>query len=307
MRIKQIFFGIVSGWFVLSLAVLGYVTLKPPEAPHRSAAQRKVLSAVVANPPGVGSETSDENSDPELAALVYRYCPVSVSQHFEEVFIRDYFEDRKGGFFLDVGANHYKTQSTTYYMDTALGWHGIAIDAIAEFAEGYAKHRPRTKFFPVFVGDKSDKDVDFFVILNNSRLSTGNKETAEQQGAYEKRPMKTVTLNSLLDSQKVTKIDLLSMDIELWEPQALAGFDIERFKPELVVIEAHAQVKDKVFSYFAAHNYVEIEKYSKWDGRNVYFIPRDRMPAFLARKGIESAAIAAPTAIDKAASTASAR
>ncbi len=35
------------------------------------------------------------------------------------------------------------------------------------------------------------------------------------------------------------------MDIELSEPKALAGFTIERFKPELVCIEAHPEVPSR--------------------------------------------------------------
>jgi hypothetical protein len=275
--LKRILVYFLAGWFLITAGALVYLALFVGFPP------REIRSQIIADPP-VGGTAQVEVVDPALAALLYRYFPEPLSQHYEEVFIRDYFQDRRGGFLLDVGASHYKTRSTTHYMDVALGWHGIAIDAIAEFAPDYAKHRPRTKFFPVFVSDKSDDDVDFFVILNNSRLSTADKATAEAAGAHETRPMKTVTLNALLDSQGVKEIDLLSMDIELWEPAALAGFDIDRFKPELVVIESHPQVRDKIFDYFAKHDYVELAKYSTWDGRNAYFIPRADLAAFEARK-----------------------
>ena len=41
------------------------------------------------------------------------------------------------------------------------------------------------------------------------------------------------------------------MDIELAEPAALAGLDIRRFRPGLVVVEAHPQVRQKILDYFA--------------------------------------------------------
>jgi FkbM family methyltransferase len=234
-------------------------------------------------------------TDPELAALLYRYFPRPLSQHYEEAFIRDYFQDRKGGFLLDVGASHYKIRSTTYYLDVALGWRGIAVDAIAELGPDFVKYRPRTKFFGVFVSDRTDADVDFFVVLKNSRLSTADPKLAKAAGAHETRRLKTVTLNDLLESQGVEEIDLLSMDVELWEPRALAGFDIDKYKPELVVIESHAPVRQALYGYFAAHNYVEIEKYTKWDGRNAYFIPKADLPKFLAREGIDELAPVDPT------------
>src|SRR6187401_3294015 len=69
------------------------------------------------------------------------------SQNDEELVIRDFFNDRKGGFFVDVGAAQWKDLSTTYFLEKYLGWHGIAIDAQEGYAEGYKQNRPNTKFF----------------------------------------------------------------------------------------------------------------------------------------------------------------
>jgi FkbM family methyltransferase len=246
----------------------------------------KERSNVIANPPDLLPERDPAGAamDPELAALLYRYFPRPLSQHYEEVCIRDYFQDRKGGFLLDVGASHYKVRSTTHYLDVALGWRGIAVDAIAELGPDYVKHRPARSFS--VSSSATSPTTDFFVILKNSRLSTADAKVANAAGAHETRTMKTVTLNDLLESQGVKEIDLLSMDIELWEPRALAGFNIDKYKPELVVIEVHAPVREALYSYFAKHNYVEIEKYTRWDGRNAYFIPREDLPKFLARKSV---------------------
>ncbi len=58
--------------------------------------------------------------------------------------------DRHGGTFVDVGANDYKANSKTYYLEKVLGWSGIAVDPQREFAAGYAGHRPHTKFSSFF-------------------------------------------------------------------------------------------------------------------------------------------------------------
>ena len=75
------------------------------------------------------------------------------SQFYEEWFIRDFFQDKRGGVFLDVGANHYKRDSMTYFLETQLGWSGIAVEPQTRFAADYAKHRPRTRFIPMFASD----------------------------------------------------------------------------------------------------------------------------------------------------------
>ena len=67
-----------------------------------------------------------------------------------------------------------------------------------------------------------------------------------------------ITLTDLLDQEGVTKVDLVSMDIEGHEPKAFAGFDIDRFAPELLVIEGK---NNQVEKYLAIHGYVLIERY----------------------------------------------
>ena len=58
------------------------------------------------------------------------------------------------------------------------------------------------------------------------------------------------------------------MDIELAEPKALAGLDIERFRPALVCIEDHAEVRQQILDYFARHGYVGVGKYLRVDPVN---------------------------------------
>jgi hypothetical protein len=86
----------------------------------------------------------------------------------------------------------------------------------------------------------------------------------------------TITLNDLLARLGTKKIDFLSIDIELWEPRALAGFDIDKYRPELVCIEAHHQVRDQILAYFSAHGYARVDVYFLFDQSNWYFTPAQR-------------------------------
>ena len=67
----------------------------------------------------------------------------------------------------------------------------------------------------------------------------------------------------------------MSMDIELAEPKALAGFDIERFTPRLVVVEAHPEVRQQLLDYFAQHRYRVVGRYLRADPDNLWFAPSD--------------------------------
>jgi FkbM family methyltransferase len=207
-----------------------------------------------------------------------RFGPKLYSQNDEELIIRDYFQDRRGGTFLDVGANDYKANSTTYYLEERLGWGGVAIDAIADYAEGYRKFRPKTTFVPMFVSDVADRTVDFYVVSANRRLSSGSLEVAndhEREGlGHTTIKVPTTTLNAVLDHVHVTHIDFVSLDIEMYEPMALAGFDIDRFRPELLCVEAHPPVAQAVLNYMAEHDYVVVARYLNLDPLNLYFAPR---------------------------------
>jgi hypothetical protein len=106
-------------------------------------------------------------------------------------------------------------------------------------------------------------------------VASSNKEFVEQFGKPDAvRDVTTITLTDLLDSERVSHIDFLSMDIELHEPQALKGFDIERFKPSLVCVEALQPVRQDILNYFADHGYVVLGKYVWTDLENLYFVPR---------------------------------
>lgn len=76
------------------------------------------------------------------------------------------------------------------------------------------------------------------------------------------------TLTDLLDREGVTKVDLVSMDIEGHELKALQGFDIERFQPELLVVEGQ---RPPVRKYFEDHGYEQIDRYLEMDRGNRYF------------------------------------
>jgi FkbM family methyltransferase len=196
------------------------------------------------------------------------------SRGIEEQAIRDFFKNKRDGVFVDIGANHYRDESNTYFLEKQLGWSGIAVDALEEFAEGYRQHRPATRFFAAFVGDRNGAMEDFFLSKDNLLVASSDKQFVErQEGHLEKRQIPTITLDALLDREGVRQFDLLSIDIELAEPLALAGFDIDRFRPKLVCIEAHPEVRQRILDYFARHRYVLVGKYLRVDGMNLYFTP----------------------------------
>jgi FkbM family methyltransferase len=206
----------------------------------------------------------------ERDLLLKKYGPPHYSFGVEELAIRDFFQDRTGGFFVDIGANHYKKDSNTFYLEERLGWSGIAVDAVREYEADYQRYRPHTRFFARFVSDVSGKESALFVPADKRQSSDWRRP---EYGPAEERRVPTITLNDLLAQQHVKGMDLLSLDIEMSEPKALAGFDVERFRPALVCVEAHLPVRQQILDYFARHGYTVVGRYLRADPRNLYFAP----------------------------------
>jgi FkbM family methyltransferase len=196
------------------------------------------------------------------------------SQFDEELVIRDFFQDRRGGFFLDVGAADPTVNNTTWYLEKHLDWTGFAVDAVMDYDILWQTQRPRSRFFNYLVTDHAGGPETFYRAGVRTLSSTiKDRKWGEQAlGAVEVQ-VPTMTLTKLLDDHGVTRIDFLSMDIEESEPAALAGFDIERFRPELVCIEAVERIQPQIRAYFDAHGYERIDRYLARDTVNWYFTP----------------------------------
>jgi FkbM family methyltransferase len=210
----------------------------------------------------------------DLAPITAKYGSAHHSRYVEELVIRDYFQDRRDGVFLDVGANHYKNESNTYYLEKELGWSGVAVDALPEFGPDYATNRPRTKFVAMFASDVDGQKVTLFEPEKQKLIASVNQDFTARMGEQGKaREVPTATLDRLLQEANVDRLDFLSMDIELAEPKALAGFNLQKYRPSLVCIEVHPEVRQQILDYFASGGYVIVGKYLRIDPTNLYFQP----------------------------------
>jgi FkbM family methyltransferase len=198
------------------------------------------------------------------------------SQSREELVIRDFFGDRRDGVYLDVGCAWAEQYSNTYYLEERLGWTGIGVDALPDYAEEWAAKRPRSRFFNYLVTDHSRTEEPFYRadLKGISQAQGPVVGPAGDEIPSEEISVPTITLTELLDENGIERLDFLNLDIEGHEPQALAGLDIDRFKPELVCVEAKPKNREFLRQYFAEHGYEQIERYLEHDATNYYFTPR---------------------------------
>lgn len=193
----------------------------------------------------------------------------------EKKLVRDYFDNKKNGFFVEVGANDpTAVNSQSWHLESQLQWTGILVEPNPTLAERCRELRPGSSSFAcACVDDESLREVTLFVPLRNGKemdVHAGINKNIDDFDYRQHREIKVPgrTLNSLLEEVGVDKIDLLSIDVEGAELQVLKGFDLQKYRPELVLLE------DKHL-YLTKHHYLKDRGYQlvKRTGFNFWYVP----------------------------------
>jgi FkbM family methyltransferase len=156
--------------------------------------------------------------------------------------------DKDGGFFVEAGANDGYTQSNTYWLARFRGWRGLLVEPMPELYAQCVIERPesdvrRAALVPL---DYPDATVtmrfgDLMSSVVGSSLDEDRTAAGVAQGwrdTYE-ADVPAASLTRLLDEVGAPEIDLLSLDVEGFEPQVLAGLDLDRWAPKWILVEVH--------------------------------------------------------------------
>ena len=69
------------------------------------------------------------------------------------------FENKKGGFFVDLAANDAVTLSNSLALETHLDWSGLCIEPHPKYHLGYLKRR--CTLIDAVIGQKDDEEIKF--------------------------------------------------------------------------------------------------------------------------------------------------
>jgi len=149
-----------------------------------------------------------------------------------------------GGTFVEAGAHDGYTQSNTYYLERWRGWSGVLVEPIPELRVRCRRRRPRSQVVgaalvgPDFAGDAVPiRRGDLM-----SRIVPSGADTSERSpGARaEQRTIEVParTLSQVLDEAGLGSIDVIVLDLEGAEPDAIAGLDLTRHAARYILVEA---------------------------------------------------------------------
>lgn len=169
------------------------------------------------------------------------YSEYETDKYIRENFFPDF--DYKG-IMVEVGAGPEEGFSASKHWRNN-GWRAICIDPVPKFVEQHKQagseiyqyacsFEPKEKatFQTVVTGTwpSSMENISYSALQVRYPLTMGRPVVTEIE-------VEVITLNSLLERLNVEKVDLVSIDVEGWEIEVLRGFDVNKYKPTVILLE----------------------------------------------------------------------
>ena len=167
-----------------------------------------------------------------------KYKKISYSFNAVDLIIDYIFKDKINGFYIDIGAQHPIANNNTYLLFKR-GWTGINIDLDLKNIELFNISRPNDINLNNAISSSTSKKKLFFY-HDKSPINTLVEDVSNFQNATVKeiKTVKTITLNKVLENLCFDKeIDYMNIDVEGHELDVLKGFDLIRYKPNVISVE----------------------------------------------------------------------
>jgi len=201
--------------------------------------------------------------------------PLFKAQFGEDRILWQVFRRRLSGYFIEVGAFDGVTLSNTFFLEQ-MGWNGLLIEPIAQLAQNAASARPRSRVINTAVSKRGSSGTARFTVAQNVPVLSflnaepDHVERCRREGAtLVEVDVPVTTLDAILADERRDspadqgpwteeegwRIDLVSIDTEGCELDVLDGFDLEQFKPKVLLIENDRPSGDKLAPYLAERGY----------------------------------------------------
>ena len=182
--------------------------------------------------------------------------------------LRAFFDDKRAGFYVDVGANDPVISSQTYHLEQ-LGWQGLLIEPLPYLADALRENRKAfVAEFACSTPENHNKKLQFLMAGVYSTLNKTPIAIGANSKAYIEVTCKT--LDSILEENDLApNFDFISIDIEGHEMEMFKGFTLQKWQPKLVLLEDHVINHDK-------HRHMQVNGYQLLmrTAMNSWYVPK---------------------------------
>jgi FkbM family methyltransferase len=176
------------------------------------------------------------------------------------------------GFFVDVGANDPVIDSQTYAFERR-GWTGILVEPLPEKAHALRAQR-QARVYEVVCSSPDDDGKMLTLHVAGVYSSVRPQFVVAGVTAIREIKVRASTLDNILrDAGAPIPLDFVSIDVEGHELSVLEGFDLNYWRPRLLIVEDLAMNR-RLHRYLKARGYVWFRR----SGLNAWFAPADAAP-----------------------------
>lgn len=198
----------------------------------------------------------------------------------EDHFLWDLFDRRCDGYYIECGAFDGKTLSVTYPFE-ALGWTGLLVEALPEPYKHCLAARPHSRVVHAALSRRGSTGSTTFTIVGDDAqaqmLSFLTTNDPHRRNLRKRRDDAVAVTVPLADMDAVLTdnhppIDFAVIDVEGGELDLLHGFDLDRHRPRVLLVEDLSNGKDpRVAMDLARRHYTRVTSL----GRNDVYIRSD--------------------------------
>lgn len=201
---------------------------------------------------------------------------MSHSQLGQDIAVVKFYNNKRSGFFVEIGANDGVFFSNTLLLEEKYNWKGICAEPIPYIFERLCKNRPNSSCCSLAVFNESGLEV-LFDIANSYDLLSGissytdcHKKTIDSN--KKQIIVETISFNDLLEKYNAPSfIEYLSLDTEGTEYEILKNLNFTKYTFGLIDVEHNfieprrTQIRELLLS-----NGYKYLKENKWDDSYVH-------------------------------------